>query len=99
MLLCRLLPGTVIALVVHVNTIGDSLERCSLNIALQGAKKLIFAMKTASCVITAVFGLFQFAGIDNGKRDALFFSEGDSVAHLRARKAGRVGQDRQHCTS
>src|ERR1700722_6512497 len=90
------LSGPEISLIVEVDAVDDRVEPTRGAEILHHREKFIFAVEAALAVIASILGTIQFGSRDYLKRNLFFVRESYSVCQLRARKAGRIGDDRQH---
>src|SRR5208337_832878 len=96
MLSRSLLAGPEIALVVGINAVSDHVEAALRAEPLHYREQLVLAIEAARGVVLAVLCALHLSSLNNGERDSLLFGERRRVLHLRARQAGRVGENRQH---
>ena len=90
------LAGAIVAAIVGVHTVSDVGEPKLCAESLHAFEKLGLAMKAAIGVVTLVFRIVEFRGLDNSKRDTLRFSECSGLFHVTSGEAGRIGQDSKH---
>ena len=94
-----LLPRSKVALIVEVHTVGDSVETASGPESFHDREEFVFALKAALAVIAGILGTIKLRSGDDLDGNVLFVGEGQGVGKMRAGKAGRVGDHRQHVVS
>src|SRR5215472_1897420 len=99
MLSSRGLTGPEVSLIVDIHAIRNGTKTPLLAELLHDVEKLVFAMKTAGCVIASIFGTIQFRSLDHLQRNLFFFGKRECIRQLRASQAGRVGDYGQHLCS
>src|SRR5437867_9163249 len=97
MMLCRRsLARAKISLIIYIYAVRNRAKVVRQTEILHHGEQFIFAMKTARSIVADVSRTIKFRGDDYLKRDSPFAGESDGVRQMAARKAGRIGDHRQH---
>ena len=92
----RPLAGTEVALIVEIYAVRDGVESARHAQFFHQREQFILTEEAALRIVAHIFGTIEFRGGDHFQRNRLLPRKGDGIGKLRARQAGRVGDDRQH---
>ena len=91
-----ILAGTVVALIVDVNSVGDRPELALVAKALHLSEEFVLAVEAALAIVADVLGIVHFEGRDHVQWNRVFLGEGYGILQVDARKGRRIGDYGKH---
>ena len=88
----RILPRTIIALIVQVNAVCNGAKSALVTISFHRREELILAVEAASVIVAPILDAIQFRRMNDLQRNSLLFGKSYGVTHLPTRKTGRIGE-------
>src|SRR5579864_9168259 len=91
-----LLTRTEVALVIHIDPVGNGVELVRAAKIFHNGEQFVLAVEAASSIVAGIFGAIEFGGGNDLQRDALFSGKVHRVIQLSASETGRVCNDREN---